>query len=343
MLLRLTLRNVLLLGVLVWTGPQNLALGEVGDVGEVGEDAADVLDPLLLEAPLEEVEKVATNGSGRELEAKVAALDELVDSSAEVLVSMPMSEIASPQTNSSVFMPTEIGRRWTYVYVREQIRDTGDGNPIVEKLRGTRIDEITAAAPEFGENVVRVRSGLQGRLAAGTAGSTETSEERVGFFRHSGSSYQLVAEETTDPASGVTSLVQYALPLSLVESGAQPGQRWKVGVRSDGDLHTNLEGEVLGTEDVQTPKGLFKRCLVVRLTGQISGVVESYGSRIEVPTGDFTLTEWYAPGVGLVLAKKELKQTFVFEDGTSMEYSERTQFALRSTDEAVSPVPAAAE
>ena len=76
---------------------------------------------------------------------------------------------------------------------------------------------------------------------------------------------------------------------------------------------------------------------------EISGVVEVYGSRMEVPTGEVTLTEWYAPGVGLVLAKEERSQTLVFEDGTRMEYSERTQFALRSTDSPATAVPAAGE
>jgi hypothetical protein len=139
---------------------------------------------------------------------------------------------------------------------------------------------------------------------------------------------------------GLGSLVHYEVPLPVLEAAAEPGQRWSVGVRSQQDLHTDLDGEVLGVQDVQTPRGRFEGCLVIRLTGQISGVVEAYGRRMEVPTGDFSLTQWYAPGVGLVLAKQEISQTLVLEDGKSMEYSERAQFALRSTELASAAAPA---
>lgn len=273
-------------------------------------------------------------------EAGAIDLNAALGSIPSVTVSTSTRENGDPKAKPTVWVPTEVGRRWTYVYVREQTRQRGDEEPVVEKLRGTRVDEITALAPEFGPGVIRVHSRLSGRRAADEA---QSSEERVSFMRFGDASYQLVAEETTDPASGIASLVQYDVPLSLLEAGAKPGQRWKVGVRSRGDLHTDLEGEVLGAQDVQTPHGLFEHCLVIRLTGQISGVVEVYGSRMEVPTGDVTLTRWYAPGVGLVLAKEERSQTLVFEDGTRMEYSERTQFALRSTDTVATAVPAAGE
>jgi hypothetical protein len=273
-------------------------------------------------------------------EANAIDVDAALGSIPSVTVSTSTGEVGDPEAKTPVWVPTEVGRRWTYVYVRQQTRVLGDEEPVVEKLRGTRIDEITALAPEFGQGVIRVHSRLSGRQYADEPPSTE---EWVSFMRYGNSSYQLVAEQTTDPASGIASIVRYDTPLSLLESGAKPGQRWKVGVRSRGDLHTDLEGEVLGAQDVQTPYGLFKHCLVIRLTGQISGVVEVYGSRMEVPTGEVTLTEWYAPGVGLVLAKEERSQTLVFEDGTRMEYSERTQFALRSTDSPATAVPAAGE
>lgn len=64
---------------------------------------------------------------------------------------------------------------------------------------------------------------------------------------------------------------------------------------------------------------------------------------MEVPSGDYTVTQWYAPDIGLVLAKEELRQTLVRGDGSSMEYSERNQFALRSVEPADAQVPAASE
>ncbi|MBW2294240.1 MAG: hypothetical protein JRG94_18290 [Deltaproteobacteria bacterium] len=64
---------------------------------------------------------------------------------------------------------------------------------------------------------------------------------------------------------------------------------------------------------------------------------------MEVPSGDFSVTQWYAPGVGLVLAKEEISQTLVLEDGKSMDYSERSQFALRSTESTTAAAPASGE
>ncbi len=248
--------------------------------------------------------------------------------------------VGDAETPALVEVLTDVGRRWTYVYVRERTRTLAGGEPKVEKTRGTRFDEISALAPEFGEGVVRVQSKLRAQAAVGRV---EAIEERAGFYRAAASSYHLVAEQTTDPTSGIASLVHYEAPLSVIEAGAQPGQRWKVGIRSRGDLHTDLDGEVLGLQDVQTPHGLYERCLVIRLTGQISGVVEAYGSRIEVPSGDFSVTEWYAPGVGRVLVKEKLEQMLVLEDGSTVEYSERTQFALRSFVLPSAAVPAAGE
>lgn len=263
-----------------------------------------------------------------------------LDADPYVETALAVEQTGNAETPALDAVLTEVGRRWTYTYVREQTRTLPGGNPEVEKLHGTRVDEITGRSPEFGEGVVRVQSSSRGRASSSPA---ESIEEHVGFYRALGSSYQLVAEQVPDPTSGTAALVKYEAPLSMLEAAAEPGQRWSVGVRTRRDLHTNLEGEVLGVQDAQTPHGLFERCLVIRLTGQISGVVEAYGSRMEVPSGDFTITEWYAPGVGLVLAKEEFSQILVLEDGTSMDYSERTQFALRSTEPAAAAAPAVGE
>ena len=64
---------------------------------------------------------------------------------------------------------------------------------------------------------------------------------------------------------------------------------------------------------------------------------------LEVPSDDYSVTRGYAPGFGLVLAKEERSQSLVHEDGSTIEYSERAQFALRSTEPVPLPVPAASE
>jgi len=82
---------------------------------------------------------------------------------------------------------------------------------------------------------------------------------------------------------------------------------------------------------------------VIQFTGQTPGVVEVYGQRMEVPFDDDSVTRGYAPGFGLVRAREERSQSLVHEDGSTIEYSERAQFALRSTEPVPPPVPAASE
>ncbi|MFT5441213.1 MAG: hypothetical protein ACI8W3_000253 [Myxococcota bacterium] len=237
------------------------------------------------------------------------------------------AQATPPQLPKIIWTPSAIGNRWTYIYVSERQRAVGENEPVIEKVRGTRVDEITATAPGMGDDVFRLTTTLLGRS---TASPAETSSEQTRYFHLSDSSYELVAEDIVNSVTAATKLVYYDAPLAVLVAQAQPGQRWTVGVRSEGDLHTKLEGEVLGIQDAETPSGTYEDCLVVRLTGQVSGVVEAYGTRMEVPSGDITVTTWYAPGVGLVLAKEERSQVLLMEDGTSIEYSERSQFALRS-------------
>ncbi len=272
------------------------------------------------EAPAVVIEEAQTAETAVEAEALQAAI-EGVD---ETTVANPQ-----PTAQGGAWIPTAPGTRSTYLYLRERSRAVEGQEAEIEKLRGTRIDEIAPRDPDYGSDVVRVDSTLR---AKSTAASGEISESHTRYLRVSGSRLELVAERSADPTSTLDVVTRYEVPLSILESDAEPGQRWEVGVRSQRDLHTRLEGEVLGVQAADTPAGHFEQCLVIRLTGEISGVVEAYGTRMEVPSGDITVTRWYAPGHGLVLAKEERSQTVVLEDGTTMDYSERTQFALRSSD-----------
>lgn len=249
-------------------------------------------------------------------------------------------EVIAAPVASKVWVPNDVGRSWTYVYFSERSRTSLGEVAEVETLKGMRTDAIVSLAPELGTDVFRLESTTVGRTAPDAPDSTE---RLTNFYRATGSTVELFAEQHLDPTTGTAPLVRYEVPLSLLEATAEPGQRWKVGVRSRGDLHTDLEGEVLGVQDVQTPLGAFENCLVIRLTGQTTGVVEVYGHRMEVPSGDYSVTQWYAPGVGLVLAKERRSRTLVHEDGSKIEYGERAQFALRSTEPGNAPVPAASE
>jgi len=80
---------------------------------------------------------------------------------------------------------------------------------------------------------------------------------------------------------------------------------------------------------VETPSGRYENCLVVRSEGPLAGSVEAYGGTIEVTGGKVVTTEWYARGLGVVLAKEEAEQTLRLPDGSTLVVRERTQYALR--------------
>jgi hypothetical protein len=67
----------------------------------------------------------------------------------------------------------------------------------------------------------------------------------------------LVAEQNLDPTTGTSPLIQDEVPLALLAANATPGKPWKLGARGHGDFHTDLEGEILGFQNVPTPNAPF--------------------------------------------------------------------------------------
>ena len=298
----------------------DVAAGERVRLGQLGQRRGELVEPVEVAreaVPLRE-------GSGLEAEQAPAPSESSV---APAKVDRPA--VVSPRSGRA-FMPTSPGSRSTYVFVQERSRAIAGRDTEIEELRGTRIDEIAPHDGDQGRDVVRVDSQLHARGAGG-----EIRESRSHYYRVDDDRIELLGERYSDPTSALDLSTRYEVPLSILEASAEPGQRWEVGVRSRRDLHTRLDGEVLGIQDVDTPAGHFESCLVIRLTGETSGVLEAYGTRMEVPSGDVTLTRWYAPGHGLVLAKEERNQVVVLEDGTQIEYSERTRFALRSAETSI--------
>jgi hypothetical protein len=226
---------------------------------------------------------------------------------------------------ASGWMPADPGNRWTYVYARERSRSVDGADETTETLRGTLTEEVVGRSPDYGPGVVEVRSVLRGR---GERDPTETVEKQRRFLRASGASLRILAREATDPLAGSTELVRFSPPLEAIKAGIGTGETWKLGVERQGGVQTELEGEVLGLQDARTPAGLYPKCLVVRHVGTMSGAVDLNGTRIELRDGRFSSTEWFAPGVGRVLAKRERVQTLVLADGSTAVISEQTQLAL---------------
>jgi hypothetical protein len=337
------------------TGP---ALGGTAGGGEISSAASRESDPgaeervdvptlhASIPSPNPSQEPVSRAPDPPATDAAAAPPSPVADPIARASAPVPAASGASP---ARWILPFEIGQRWTYVFVRERSRSmAGAENEAearaeveieseVEKQRGTLTVEIAAPAPEYGEGVVRMHSILQVSEFGSTGAEPEESES---FVRNGSEGIALVAEEMNNPVEGKSRLTRYPVPLRMLDAGASADEPWSVGVREQGGMKTELAGRILGVQDVQTPRGLFERCLVVRLEGAVSGVVEAHGSRTEIPDGRYTSTEWYAPGVGRVLVKQEISQTLVLEDGSEVLYSERIQFALRET---TATVPAAPE
>ena len=249
----------------------------------------------------------------------------------------PPEAVTPAVTPGRTLQPLEPGRRWTYTYVRERTRGEPGGKPEVESFRGTLVDQIVGVASSFGPDAVELRSTLRGQ-AETTRGEAETESKPVVLERRTsletadgGHGYRVLGIEAEDPLSG-RQRSRFEPPLRQLIGEREVGKRWLVGEVDIGGLRTRIEGEVLGTQDAKTPAGVYERCLVVRYSGKLSGRVDAFGSSIEVRDGSVVATEWYAPGVGVVLAKEETRQTLVLADDTIVEFSERTQYALREAE-----------
>jgi len=236
------------------------------------------------------------------------------------------------------WMPVEVGRSWRYVYARERSRAVDGGATQVEHVRGTLSEVIVRRSPELGSRTVELHTRLDGQSDGPDAAIIESSRT---FLTSKGANARVYALEVSDPLAGRKELVHYEKPLELLRSGVAIGQKWPVGIRRASGVQTEIEGEVLGVQSAQTPAGLYEKCLVVRYTGRIAGVTDAYGSRIEIPSGELVSTEWYAPGVGRVLIKRELSQILILPDGSKVQFVERTQYALQESTGAAPVQPAA--
>lgn len=93
-------------------------------------------------------------------------------------------------------------------------------------------------------------------------------------------------------------------PLVYLPARIKGGLSWHVGEVEIGTMTLTLEGEVLGLQDARTPMRTFERCLKVRYTGPVKGLVELPEGRLPIRSGRLDVVQWFAPGVGVVLAEE---------------------------------------
>lgn len=236
------------------------------------------------------------------------------------------------------WVPLDVGNQWSYVFVRERSRSTNRAEPVLERFRGARTAEVRPAEPTWGARTLELRSIVKGRTEGMPTDSVERQREIV---TSDGRGLRVLAREAVPAMGGNRELVEFDPPLESIRGGTPEGQTWSVGTEQFGGVRTVTEGQILGIQDARTPAGVFEKCLVVKRTGNARGHLDVYGSEIEVRSGTVTTTEWYAPGVGLVMAKSETQQTLALEDGSIIDFVEQTQVALREVELARTSAPAA--
>jgi hypothetical protein len=238
-------------------------------------------------------------------------------------------------------MPAEVGRRWSYVYVRERTRTTDAAPPTSEQLHGILTEEITGPAPEFGADAVELVSTLEAQAGEQTSASSEKHRTILAIRSRI---LQEMAREGLDPVSGLTQLEHFSPPIDRIRYDAPAGTKWRMGAWKTEGLNAEYFGEILGVQDAKTPAGVFEKCLVVRYSAKLAGVVEVGGTRFEIRDGQVVSTEWYAPGIGRVLMKRELQESMILSNGSQMEFSESVQAALRDAGrgegQSAEPAPA---
>lgn len=256
---------------------------------------------------------------------------------AGALAALFAGSLAAAAEEIAPWMPLEPGRSWTYAYGRDSVRKTGDGPPEHQHFQGTLHDRVAGPAPEFGASAVQVISTLRGRAQGQPAESVET---RRAVLESEGLGYQIHALDTEHPILGALRLTRYDPPLAQLRPEPEAASGWRIGIVDVGGLKTELHAEIVGIEDAETPDGRYRDCLVVRYQGKLRGAFEVYGGRVDVTGGTIVVTEWFARGLGVVLAKEDIEQHLTLPDGSKESLSEHIQYTLTAKSEPGGPSPA---
>lgn len=242
------------------------------------------------------------------------------------------------------WLPLDAGHEWSYAYESERWEQVTGGPEERDRFRGTLRDVVKGPATGFGDAAVEVVSELRGRRQGSAVESTEI---RRAVLERVGTGYRVHALETESPMGDVE-LTRYDPPLRQLATGPGAPTRWVIGTVELGGLRTRLDAEIVGIQDAETPSGNYRDCLVVRYRGELRGTIELFGTQLEVTGGHVTATEWFARGVGLVLAKEEVEQDLLLTDGTTLSVREQTRYELSShgvasatPTETPTPTPAA--
>lgn len=203
--------------------------------------------------------------------------------------------IPATATRASEWQPMAVGHRWAFKITESQeIRLAGQ---VVgrEQKRGRFVRDVVRQGRRADVPVpVFVFEDVRSWQGAPTQRFTTLAAQRGGA----------VLEIGVDTGDG---LIVHDQPLIQVPASIQGGLQWDVGSFALDGLTIEMQGEVLGLQNARTPAQTFERCLKVRYTGQLRGLVEVPEGRLPVRSGTLDVTQWFAPDVGVVLSEESVE------------------------------------
>ncbi|UCE85530.1 MAG: hypothetical protein JSU66_14505 [Deltaproteobacteria bacterium] len=239
--------------------------------------------------------------------------------------------IAAP-ARAAEWFPLRPGVRWSYD-VRGEASRTFAGLTQSERLQGTREMQVRGASPHFPDRPYEVLEAHRVHVESDMGARHTKSEMHSAYLKPAASGLLLYGEEIANPLQGgARKLVRHAKPIQLLPAEPKRGQRWNVGTTELDGLRLDLAGEVVGIQDAQTPAGTYRGCLKVQIHGTFSGQFSLDGLHARVTDGRYRATEWYAPGVGLVLVEEQKELRLALPAGQTVSASEHVWRTLRETN-----------
>ena len=246
---------------------------------------------------------------------------------ARVLVAL-LAQLALAQlapAAAETWQPLAVGNRWSYAISHQRelslqetmaSRESRSGSYRREIVREGRRRDV--AEPLYVTDEIREWRGVPEpeRVSTLTA-------ERGGA----------ILEYAMDVGEGMALVEE---PLVYGPARVRSGLEWEVGRVRMGGLTMELQGEILGVQNARTPARTFEHCLKVRYTGEVRGMVELEEGGLPVRGGRLEVTQWYAPGVGVVLAEETVTLDVLTTQGV-MRSRSQDRYALESFELAGSP------
>lgn len=231
------------------------------------------------------------------------------------------------------WMPLETGNRWTYAATKDRVVSLPDGKSRTETVQETAVDQVDHRLGAFAG--AREAFELVGhRRPEGQPAGAGTEQKLVVSSSEDGRVVLHTGEVAGRP-------IEMLSPVTFMPADAGVGSRWHVGEMIMGGLRMNLDAEAVALEDVTTPAGSFRGCLVVRYTGTVGGQLPGAEGSVPIRSGSLQAQEWFAPGVGSVKYVSTTSFGLVRPDGATLRTDESVTRLLQSFRVGGSSAPAA--